>query len=183
MVTPLGSAKPAGTTTGSGGKDLASAESLSSPSDGVKSEANDLNAIGTHDLGPGHSGWKENAEAFKAYTVHFEYDSSTVKPSEQSKLEAVAQQLKGNSSAAVKIEGHCDERGTEEYNRSLGERRAIALREELIKLGVEASRVDTISFGEDKPAVPGHDEAAWKENRRGEFIELTPPAAVASNTQ
>src|SRR5439155_8572211 len=126
-----------------------------------------------------NDGWKENSELFKAYTVHFEYDSSAIKPAERKKLEAVAEQLKSNSSAAVKVEGHCDKRGTEEYNRSLGERRALALREELIHLGIEPTRIDTISYGEDKPVAQGHDEAAWRQNRRGEFIELTPPSSVA----
>ena len=73
-------------------------------------------------------------------------------------------------SITVEIEGHCDVRGTEEYNRSLGERRALALREELIRLGIEASRVDTISYGEDRPAVAGNDEAAYRKNRRAEFV-------------
>jgi len=98
-----------------------------------------------------------------------------VKSSEKSKAAAVADYLKGNAAAAVKVEGHCDERGTEEYNRSLGERRALACREELIRLGIDANRVDTISYGEDRPADPGHDESAWKKNRRGEFVLLTPP--------
>src|SRR6185436_8659934 len=139
MVTPLGSASQGTNTFGSGSKELADSGKLGSSADTVTG----TNELGLHDLSAAgsHDGWKENAEAFKAYTVHFDYDSSTVKPSEQSKLEAVAAQLKANSTAAVKVEGHCDERGTEEYNRSLGERRAIALREELIKLGVAASRV------------------------------------------
>jgi peptidoglycan-associated lipoprotein len=107
--------------------------------------------------------------------VYFDYDSSVIKPSEKSKVAAVADYLKSNSANAVKIEGHCDERGTEEYNRSLGERRALALREELVGLGTDAARVDTISYGKDRPASPGHDEAAWKMNRRGGFIVLTPP--------
>ena len=122
-----------------------------------------------------HAGWNENAEVFKAYTVHFDYDSSAVKASEKSKIESVASQMKSDASSAVRVEGHCDERGTEEYNRSLGEKRAIALREELIRLGIDPTRVDTISYGEDRPVDPGHDEAAWKKNRRGEFIQLTPP--------
>ena len=78
-------------------------------------------------------------------------------------------------SAAVQVEGHCDERGTEEYNRALGERRALAAREALIGLGIASDRVDTISYGEDKPAVPGHNESAWSKNRRGAFVLLTPP--------
>lgn len=72
------------------------------------------------------------------------------------------------------MDGHCDERGTEEYNRSLGERRAQGIREFLAREGVDASRVRTISFGEDKPVETGHNEAAWSKNRRGEFILLTP---------
>jgi len=83
--------------------------------------------------------------------------------------------LKANSLDAVEIDGHADERGTEGYNRSLGERRALALREELIRLGIDGSRVDTTSFGKDRPVDPGHTEASHKKNRRGEFLlELHP---------
>jgi peptidoglycan-associated lipoprotein len=123
----------------------------------------------------GHQGWPENPDFFKADTVYFEFDSSSVKPSEKSKVADVANHLKSNPNDAVRVDGHCDERGTEEYNRSLGERRALALREELVMLGIEPTRVDTTSFGKDKPADTGHDDAAWRKNRRGEFILLTPP--------
>jgi len=125
--------------------------------------------------GPGHPGWPENREIFKAQTVLFDFDSAVVKGGEKAKVDTVAAHLQANPLHAVKVEGHCDERGTEEYNRSLGERRALAVREALIAAGIAADRVDTISFGEDKPAVPGHDEAAYRQNRRGEFILLTPP--------
>lgn len=125
--------------------------------------------------GAGHPGWPENAEIFKSDTVHFAFDSSVIRPEEKSKIAAVADYLKSNPADAVKIEGHCDERGTEEYNRALGERRALALRESVVGLGIDADRVDTISYGKDRPADPGHDESAWKANRRGEFILLTPP--------
>ena len=90
-------------------------------------------------------------------------------------MAAVADYLKANSGKAVRVEGNCDERGTEEYNRSLGERRALAVREELIRLGIDPTRVDTISYGKDRPAAPGHDESAWKQNRRDDFIILSPP--------
>src|SRR5262245_32311838 len=126
-------------------------------------------------LGPGHPGWKEDRETFSTQTVYFDLDKSVVKASEMSKVEAVAARMKSETGKAVKVEGHCDERGTEEYNRALGERRAQAIREALIRLGMTADSVDTISFGEDKPAVQGHDEAAWAKNRRGEFILLSPP--------
>jgi len=73
------------------------------------------------------------------------------------------------------IEGHCDERGTEEYNRALGEKRAQALREYLAsKLGVDAGNIRTLSYGKDRPAVPDHNDAAWAKNRRGEFVVLLP---------
>jgi peptidoglycan-associated lipoprotein len=126
-------------------------------------------------LGPGHVGWTEDAETFKTEIVHFDFDSAVVKPSEKPKIETVATYLKGNLSVAVKVEGHCDERGTEEYNRSLGDRRALAVREELVRLGIAPERIDTISYGKDRPVDLGHNEAAWKKNRRGVFILLTPP--------
>lgn len=122
-----------------------------------------------------HEGWNANREALQQYTVHFDYDSSSLKSEEKPKIEAVATQLKNNPAAALKVQGHCDERGTEEYNRSLGERRALAVREELIRLGIEPGRVDTASFGNDMPIAQGHTEASFKQNRRGEFVELTPP--------
>jgi peptidoglycan-associated lipoprotein len=84
-------------------------------------------------------------------------------------LETVAAYLKANPGKLV-VEGHCDERGTAEYNRALGERRAIAARNELVKLGVDTGRVSTISYGKDRPADPGHDETAWGKNRRCEFV-------------
>jgi len=122
-----------------------------------------------------HEGWKEDASALKADTVHFDYDSSAVKKSEKSKVTAVADYLKNNATAAVRIEGHCDERGTDEYNRALGERRALALREELARQGVAPTRVDTISYGKDRPVDTGRSDAAHAKNRRGEFIVLTTP--------
>jgi peptidoglycan-associated lipoprotein len=124
-----------------------------------------------------HDGWLENAEIFKNNTVYFAFDSSAVQGSERAKVAAVADYLKANNSprTAVRVEGHCDERGTEEYNRSLGERRALAIREELINQGIEPSRVDTVSYGEDRPAASGSGESVWRQNRRGEFILLTEP--------
>jgi peptidoglycan-associated lipoprotein len=119
--------------------------------------------------------WPRDREIFKSHTVHFDFDSSAVKAQEKQKVSVVADYLKANAMDAVEIEGHCDERGTEEYNRSLGERRALALREQLVSLGVSADRIDTLSYGKDRPVDPGHNESAWKQNRRGEFILETPP--------
>ncbi len=104
--------------------------------------------------------------------VYFDFDSARVKPSEVSKIEAVANWMKSNSSAKLVVEGHCDERGTAEYNRALGERRAGAAREELVRMGVDAERITTISYGKDRPADPGHGEASWAKNRRCEFSAI-----------
>ena len=116
--------------------------------------------------------------ALASHTVYFAFDSAAVKKSEQENLRAVADALSKDSSAKLLIEGHCDERGTEEYNRSLGERRALALREALAKLGVDPSRIRTISYGKDHPADTGHDESAWSKNRRGEFVLLHPKSGA-----
>ena len=118
--------------------------------------------------------YDRNPDFFKANTVYFDYDRATVKVSERVRVEEVAAYLKGKPTHMVQIEGHCDERGTEEYNRALGERRALAVREYLINSGVQPERVHTISFGEDRPAEIGSSEGAWAKNRRGEFILLTP---------
>jgi peptidoglycan-associated lipoprotein len=122
-----------------------------------------------------HQGWIEDAQALKTDTVYFDFDSAVLKSAEKPKVAAVADYLKANAGKAVRVEGNCDERGTEEYNRSLGERRALAVREELIRLGIDPKDVDTISYGKDRPVAQGHDESAWKQNRRDEFILLTPP--------
>lgn len=114
--------------------------------------------------------WQRDAEVFKTDTVHFNFDSSAVRSLDEAKIAAVADYLKANMQDAVEIDGHCDERGTEEYNRSLGERRALALREALVRLGIDPMRIDTVSYGKDRPVDPGHNEAAWKQNRRGEFL-------------
>ena len=114
----------------------------------------------------------QDRSAFAADIVYFDYDSSSLKPSEESKLAAVASALKSDTAAKLLIEGNCDERGTEEYNRALGERRALAAREALVADGVEADRIATRSYGQDRPADPGHNEAAWKKNRRDEFVLL-----------
>jgi peptidoglycan-associated lipoprotein len=116
----------------------------------------------------------EDRAALAAYTIHFAYDSAAVRKSEHSNIAAVASALKSDSSTKLLIEGNCDERGTEEYNRSLGERRALAAREALAKLGIDPSRIRTISYGKDKPVDPGHDESAWAKNRRDDFVLLHP---------
>ncbi len=101
--------------------------------------------------------------------VYFDFDSAQVNPGERSKVEAVANYLRSNSAVGVIVEGHCDERGSNEYNLALGERRALAVRAYLVSLGVDAGRIQTKSFGEERPVAMGHDDASWSQNRRAEF--------------
>ena len=128
--------------------------------------------------------WPADRETFKDQTVFFDYDKSNVRPSEVAKLEQIASQMRStHTGKAIRIEGHCDERGTEEYNRSLGERRAQSVRETLVRLGLDASMVQTITFGEERPQNMEHDESAWSKNRRGEIILLSPPPIAQGGTQ
>jgi peptidoglycan-associated lipoprotein len=120
------------------------------------------------------SQFNEDKDTFAADTIYFEFDRANVKSSEVPKVQRVATYLKNTASAMIRVEGNCDERGTEEYNRSLGERRALAVRELLIASGIGPERVSTLTHGEDQPADPGHDQAAWDKNRRAEFVLLTP---------
>jgi peptidoglycan-associated lipoprotein len=117
---------------------------------------------------------KPDATILKPDTVYFDVDSATIKKTEDKKLEDVAAFLKGHQADALRVEGNCDERGTEKYNLSLGEKRALAVREYLANLGVDARQVVTISYGKAKPAVEGHNEAAWSKNRRDDFVVLIP---------
>ncbi len=120
--------------------------------------------------------WVENRDEFRAQTVYFDFDKSIIKSGEIGKLEEVARRMKSSfQGKALRVEGHCDERGTEEYNRALGDRRALSVREKLVSLGLDPEMVPTITFGEEKPADPGHNEAAWSKNRRAELILLSPP--------
>jgi peptidoglycan-associated lipoprotein len=121
------------------------------------------------------TGRPEDREKYRAQTVYFDFDRQNVKASEASKVQEVANRFKAENPATdLLIEGHCDERGTEGYNQALGERRAQAIREMLVSLGVPAERIHTKSLGKDQPADPGHSESAYSKNRRGEFILVLP---------
>ena len=101
--------------------------------------------------------------------VYFGFDSTVVPQGELGKIDAVSQHLSSHADRVVVVEGNCDERGSNEYNMSLGENRAIIVRNYLVQSGISADRIQTRSYGEEKPAVDGHDESAWSKNRRGEF--------------
>jgi peptidoglycan-associated lipoprotein len=99
--------------------------------------------------------------------VFFDYDSYEIRPDAQDTLKKQAAFLQQYGQYRVTVEGHCDERGTREYNLALGERRANAVKNYLVALGVDPNRLQTISYGKERPAVEGHDESSWAQNRRG----------------
>ena len=104
-----------------------------------------------------------------ARLVYFDYDSVAIKPEFQGLIESHARFLRANPSRRIAVEGHTDERGGREYNLSLGQRRAEAVRRALTLLGVQDAQVEAVSFGKEKPAANGSDEAAWSKNRRAEI--------------
>jgi peptidoglycan-associated lipoprotein len=106
---------------------------------------------------------------FQPENVLFSYDSYQIAETEIAKIEKVGEFLKKATDVKLVTEGHCDERGSNEYNMSLGEHRALAVRAYLVGLGIDGARIQTRSYGEEKPANPAHGEAAWRENRRVEF--------------
>ena len=101
--------------------------------------------------------------------VYFGFDASSLASGEMAKIEAVAEHLQAKPNRVVIVEGNCDERGSNEYNLSLGDLRATSIRKYLESLGIEPNRIQTKSYGEEKPAVAGQGEAVWSKNRRGEF--------------
>jgi len=109
-----------------------------------------------------------NVQRGQYASVQFGYDSSSVAADQESKVAAVADALKGSGKTVI-VAGFTDERGTQEYNRSLGEKRALAVREALIAKGVKANNVQTVSFGSEMPVDPASNDSAWAKNRRAEF--------------
>ncbi len=110
------------------------------------------------------------AARFEGESIYFDFDKSFIKPEYRSVLEEKAQFLKDYPDIRVRIEGNCDERGTNEYNLALGERRSNSAKGFLTSLGVSADRIEMISYGEERPLFPGHNEEAWAQNRRDDFV-------------
>ena len=102
--------------------------------------------------------------------IYFDFDKSNIRENQRDRIEKNAAFLKENKVARVRIEGNCDERGTNEYNMALGERRAISAKKYLMNLGIHEDRMHTISYGEEKPLLYGHDEYSWAQNRRDDFV-------------
>jgi len=119
---------------------------------------------------PGPSISQQAFQEFQNQDVFFDYDQYDLRTDAKATLDRKATFLNQNSSVRSQIEGHCDERGTNEYNLALGERRANAARQYLTTAGVNAARLSTISYGEERPLDPGRNEAAWARNRRAHFV-------------
>lgn len=112
----------------------------------------------------------DSGKAGAIRSVFFGFNSSVLSTSTREALNANADFLKANPSVEVQVEGHCDERGGVQYNLALGERRAKSIKDYLVAMGVTSSRISTISFGKERPISFGHDESAWSQNRRGNFV-------------
>lgn len=112
----------------------------------------------------------EARQRFENEDVYFAFDSAALSMEAQNVLRDKAQWLSTNPDAAATIEGHCDERGTNAYNMALGDRRATSAKNFLVNMGIADSRMNTVSYGEEKPVDPGHNEAAWAKNRRAHFV-------------
>lgn len=112
------------------------------------------------------------AKAFEDNDIHFDYDSFSIRPEDRKILAEKASYLNAKPNVKIRVEGHADERGTTEYNLALGERRANAAKEYLVFLGINAARISTVSFGEEKPLDPAQTEEAYALNRRGHFVIL-----------
>jgi peptidoglycan-associated lipoprotein len=124
----------------------------------------------TESLETADSGIMEGRTSGPMVPVYFEFDSSSVTGEQVQRIETNADFIKKNSDVKIRIEGNCDPRGTQEYNLALGERRAQAAKTYLVRLGVGADQLTTVSFGEEKLLLFGHDEISWAQNRRDDFV-------------
>jgi len=115
---------------------------------------------------------EKDAGPDRMVTVYFGFNEATLTDESRTALNNNADYLRNHEGQRVQIEGHCDSRGSTEYNLALGERRAMAVRKYLVKLGVNPTRLEIISYGEERPVDPGQSEDAWSQNRRAEFMEL-----------
>jgi len=122
------------------------------------------------DSGPAFSQLDDPQSPLSVRTIYFEYDSSEISSDYRSTVEAHSLYLQQNPSTSVILEGHGDERGSREYNLALGERRAKAVRQQMLLLGANSNQIRLVSYGEERPASDGHDESSWQQNRRVEIL-------------
>ena len=147
---------------------LASCENKNGGSQTAGSTGDYVNGTPLPERHEGTSFFGGNVDRRQFQPIYFDFDSQAIRSSESGKIQQIADFMKGGG-AEIIIAGFTDERGTAEYNRGLGDRRAGAVRERLISQGVDGSRIQTVSFGAEMPADSGHSEAAWGKNRRAEI--------------
>src|SRR3989449_1570393 len=111
----------------------------------------------------------EAVRTMLAAMIHFDFDKANIRPGDAATLDQKVAILQANPNLRIRISGHCDERGSDEYNLALGNRRATAAKQYLVSHGIDAGRIETVSYGEERPLAQGHDESAWAQNRRDEF--------------
>lgn len=138
--------------------------------DGSKYGSSFSNGRGTPNSADVHSKFNNEFVNGGFNNVYFDYDSAAITSTAEGNLNKFVEFAKANDVKGVTIEGHADERGTREYNLALGDRRAVAIKRYLVGAGLDANQLTTISYGKERPAVEGHDEAAWQKNRRGVLV-------------
>ena len=139
--------------------------------DGTYDSSGQAGGDGSGDAaGSGADSAAASAAASSLTPIFFNFDQSTLNSTARQTLAAHYEVMRGLGSSKFVVEGHCDNRGTEEYNLALGEQRARAIRDYLVNLGLASSKLSIISYGEERPAVSGENESAWAQNRRGEFV-------------
>src|SRR5438046_3216657 len=115
----------------------------------------------------------EAVRTLLATLIHFDYDKAIIRGGDAAVLDTKVAILQANPGLRIRISGHCDERGSDEYNLALGNRRATAAKQYVVSHGIDGSRIETVSYGEERPLASGHDEEAWAQNRRDEFEILS----------
>jgi len=115
----------------------------------------------------------EAVRTMLATMIHFDFDKSNIRPDDAGVLDQKISILQANPNLRIRISGHCDERGSDEYNLALGNRRATSAKQYVVSHGIDAGRIETVSYGEERPIAQGHDETAWAQNRRDEFEILS----------
>lgn len=144
----------------------AQAEKAAAARQGIGSEE----SLESKPWGSGPSRVLEGRTSAPMVPVYFDYDRSNIRQNQVARIQRNSELMKENTRATIRIEGNCDERGTNEYNMALGERRAMSAKKYMMNLGVSGNRIKTISYGEERPLNRGHDELSWSQNRRGDFV-------------
>lgn len=167
-ATPGVAATPEGAAPATPGQTPVGGEATGSRTEALVTPPGKTGSAGSVPVAP--PGTPTAGNSYNLYTIYFDFDKSNIRSDAQSVLDTNFEVLSKNPSTKVQIVGHCDERGSNEYNMALGDRRATSTRAYLINRGIQADRLTTLSKGEEEPVDAGHNEAAWQKNRRAQFL-------------